>query len=405
MSKKVKLIMSPQTHPRLQLSLTRLSRRIARPSARQQGGMMVLVGGLLIILTGFAVLAIDVGRVFIVRNELQNVADSAALAGANCMMRQSSGSNCLSTYATALNWTGAAAKAQAQLAMNAADNRAVSTTDAGHTIEVGYWNLLTGTPSGGSFSSNFSPLTTYDRPAVRVALAKDAGKNGGPVIMLTRLMFGGVDVPMRAQAVAVISAPGSVAPGGVIPFVINKCMFDKYWDSAAGKPRLYSGNPVDPYGLSTVGKPWVVRIGSAYSYGLCDSGQWTSFDSDANMNSRLVVARLIANGNSNTLAIGEDTWIQPGARNISYQDLDAKYPTPTGSAGYDVSVVVVDDGALNTHGHTQKIIAFGGFHISDIDPQGAHSYIQGSFINGTITSGGGGVGPFYGSFTPPRLAQ
>lgn len=377
--------------------------RPTRRPKRQRGAMMVLVGSILVVLTGFAVLAIDVGRVFIVRNELQNVADSAALAGANCMMRNAapSSANCLSTFAPALNWTGAAAKAQAQLVQNAADNRPVSSSGAGQRIEVGYWNLLTGAPSGGTFSSTFSPLTTYDRPAVRVALTQDAGQNGGPIVMLTRIMFGGVDVPMRAQAVAVISSPGSVAPGSLIPLAINKCMFDKYWNSTTGTPVIYTGNPVDPYGLSTVGKPWVVRIGSAYHYGTCGSGQWTTFAAD--VNSQSAVGTLIEEGNPAPLSIGDPSWIQPGTKTASYKDLDDKYPTPSGSAGHAVSVVVVDSNDLSQKG-LSRVVAFAGFRITDV-VGGSGKYIQGSFVNGVTTSGSSGIGPFFGAFTPPRLAQ
>ena len=162
---------------------------------------------------------------------MQNVADSSALAGANCLDRQSLGGStteCTSINATTLNWTRASAKAIAQLGNNTAANIAISTTDAGHQVSTGYWNLLTGSPSGGTLSTTFSPLTVNDKPAVSVIITKDTGKNNGPIAMLTRMMFGGSDVPMTAKAVAVISSPGSVLPGSLIPQAINKCMFDLY---------------------------------------------------------------------------------------------------------------------------------------------------------------------------------
>lgn len=374
---------------------------------REQGSMLVLAAGLIIVLTGFAVLAVDVGRVFIVRNELQNVADSAALAGANCLDRQSlagSTTDCTSTKATTLNWTRASAKAAAQLSANTAANIAVSSTDTGHVIDVGYWNLgnpILGTPpgpSGGAFSTTFSPLTKYDKPAVRVTVTKDVGKNGGPITMLTAAMFGGANVPMTAKAVAVISSPGIVPPDSVIPQVINKCMYDKFWNSATGTPIVYTGTPPDPYGISTVGQPWELRIGSAYHYDTCQSGQWTSFALD--VNSQSAVSGLIANGNPTPLGIGDLTWIEPGTKTASYNDLDAKYPTPPGA---DVSVLVVDTIDLTTKGQA-PIVAFAGFHISDIQG-GSGKYIQGHFIPNFITPGSGGIGPFYGTYTPPRLAQ
>ena len=365
------------------------------------GSYLVLVAGLMIVLTGFAALAFDVGRIFYIRNELQNVADAAALAGANCLNRQSmpgSATDCSSTVATSLTWSRASAKATYQLGRNNADNFAISTTDLGHTIDFGYWNLLSGTVSGGAWSTTFSPITANDKPAVKVTVIKDTNKNNGPIKMLTAAMFGGSNVPMSATAVAVLSSPGNVPPSSLIPQAINKCMYDKFWDSATGKPVIYTGSPPDPYGLSTVGRPWTFRIGSSYHYDTCESGQWTTFDLD--VNSQSAVGALIANGNQTSLAIGDMTWIEPGTKTASYNDLGAKYPTPPGA---DVSVIVVNVSDLSNKGQA-PIVAFAGFHIDDVQG-GSSKYMQGHFIPNFITPGSGGIGPFFGTYTPPRLAQ
>ena len=382
---------------------------------QQNGSVLVLAAGILIVLTGFAVLAIDVGRIYIVRNELQNAADSAALAGANCLDRQSLGGStteCTAAYATTLNWTRASAKAVDQLSKNSASNIAISSIDSGHQVNVGYWNVNGGTALQPTSLSPLGPCTVVagvmttacDKPAVSVSITKDAGKNNGPIAMLTAAMFGGANVPMTAKAVAVLSSPGNVPPSSLIPQAINKCMYDKFWDAATGSPIIYTGTPADPFGLSVIGQPWEFRIGSAYHYGTCDSGQWTTFDQD--VNSQSAVGNLITNGNSTSLKIGDLTWIQPGTKTASYNDLDAKYPTPptgTGSSGWDVSVIVVDTADLTQKG-TAPIVAFAGFHISDIQG-GSGKYIQGHFIANYITPGSGGIGPFYGTYTPPRLAQ
>jgi hypothetical protein len=367
----------------------------------RDGSILVLSAGLLMVLTGFAVLALDVGRIFSIRNELQNVADAAALAGANCLDKQSSGistTDCIVTAATTLNWTRATAKATYHLGRNIADNFAISTLDTGHVIDVGYWNLLTGAPSGGSFSTTFSPITANDKPAVRVTVIKDTGKNNGPIHMLTATMFGGSHIPMTATAVAVLSSPGNVPPSSLIPQAINKCMYDKFWNAATGTPVIYTGTPVDPYGLSIIGQPWEFRIGSAYHYDTCQSGQWTTFNLD--VNSQSAVGDLITGGNPISLAIGDMTWIEPGTKTASYNDLYSRFPTPPGA---DVSVIVVDTADLTNKGQA-PIVAFAGFHISDIQG-GSGKYIQGHFIPNFITPGSGGIGPFFGTYTPPRLAK
>lgn len=379
---------------------------------QQNGSILVLAAGILIVLTGFAVLAIDVGRIYLVRNELQNAADSAALEGANCLVDRKlpsgvgSVTECTSPSATALNWTRASAKAVNQLSKNSASNLPISTIDSGHQVNVGYWNVNGGTALQPTSLSPLGPCTVAggvmttacDKPAVSVSITKDTGKNNGPITMLTAAMFGGANVPMTAKAVAVISSPGNVPPSSLIPQAINKCMYDKFWNASTGTPIIYTGSPVDPYGLSVIGQPWEFRIGSAYHYGTCDSGQWITFDQD--VNSQSAVGNLITNGNPTLLNIGDLTWIQPGTKTASYNDLDAKYPTPPGA---DISIIVVDTANLSQKGQA-PIVAFAGFHIDDIQG-GSGKFIQGHFIANFITPGSGGIGPFYGTYTPPRLAQ
>ncbi len=73
-------------------------------------------------------------------------------------------------------------------------------------------------------------------------------------------------------------------------------------------------------------------------------------------------------------------------------------------AGADVTLLVVDmAGGLDDKGQT-PIVAFAGFHITDVQG-GSSKYIQGHFIKGATTGGASGVGPYYGTYTPARLAQ
>jgi Flp pilus assembly protein TadG len=52
----------------------------------KRGTVTVMVALLLIMLIGFAAFAIDVGYMMVRRNELQNIADTAALAAAAAFM-------------------------------------------------------------------------------------------------------------------------------------------------------------------------------------------------------------------------------------------------------------------------------------------------------------------------------
>lgn len=60
---------------------------------RQSGAVLVMLGVTLVVLLGFAALAIDLGRTYLVRTELQNAADAAALAGAKELNQTANGVN------------------------------------------------------------------------------------------------------------------------------------------------------------------------------------------------------------------------------------------------------------------------------------------------------------------------
>jgi Flp pilus assembly protein TadG len=47
----------------------------------ERGATFVVVALLIIVLVGVAALAIDIGHLFVVRNELQNASDAGCLAG------------------------------------------------------------------------------------------------------------------------------------------------------------------------------------------------------------------------------------------------------------------------------------------------------------------------------------
>ena len=359
----------------------------------------------LMTLLGFTALAFDIGHLLLVRNELQNDADAAALAGANCLNKATaaSGADCTSAPTAALNWSMASTKASSSIGLNKSDGVSLS----GGNVQTGYWDINGGTALKATTLSPVGPCTVTagvmtsacDKPAVRVIISRATGSNGGSVGMLISSLFGGSAVPVAASAIAVLSSPGSVLPGTLIPQAINKCMFDLYWDSVSNAPKLATTTTLN--GVSQViGQPWEIRIGSSYHYPSCDSGQWTSFQTDSN--SENYMKNLISNGNPAPLNIGDGTYIQPGTKTSLYNELSSTYPTPPGA---DIYMPVVDYPAgLDGVKSRLPIIAFAGFHIVDIQG-GSEKYIQGHFIKGKTMSGSSGIGPYYGIYTPARLAK
>lgn len=173
---------------------------------RQRGAVAVMTALCLTVLIGTTALAVDLGRAWVVRNELQNAADAAALAGAGAL-----GPN----YATP-NWTQAEMKAQSAITLNRTEGSLLLTAQ----VQSGYWNV-TGTPAGLQSLPVPSP-GAYDRPAVRVTVSRAAGQNGGPLPLVLAPIIGINTMPISATAVAVISAPGYAAPGALFPTEIGR---------------------------------------------------------------------------------------------------------------------------------------------------------------------------------------
>ena len=69
-------------------------RRLTEPADREQGGIAVIVALLMVVLLGFAAIAIDVGMLYSERAQLQNGSDSAALMVAQKCAKNSADANC-----------------------------------------------------------------------------------------------------------------------------------------------------------------------------------------------------------------------------------------------------------------------------------------------------------------------
>jgi Flp pilus assembly protein TadG len=71
-----------------------MNKRIAVARDRQRGAVAILFGLSALVLFGFMALAVDLGRTYVVRTELQNAADAAALAGAIQLNQTAAGVCC-----------------------------------------------------------------------------------------------------------------------------------------------------------------------------------------------------------------------------------------------------------------------------------------------------------------------
>lgn len=314
----------------------------------------------------FGAFAVDLARVSVARNELQNDADAAALAGASAL---------LATTSSGPNWALAKTAASNGVLLNRSDGQ---TLKAG-TILTGYWNL-SGSPAGLQ-STTISPGID-DAPAVQVSVTRSVNQNGGAIALFLGGLLNLVSAPGSATAVAVAAAPGTIGSGGLFPVVLDQCIFDQYWNATTNQPMI------DP----STGQPYEFRITNGQVYGsVCSGGQWTSFLTNAN--NVPTIRTLISNGNPSPLSIGDSIWIEPGAKTTLYN-----------SVPLDITVVMPVATQINSKTYV-PIVAFAAFHI-DASVGGSGKYIQGHFVGGyRIPSSASGVGPNYGAYVTPRLAQ
>ena len=338
----------------------------------QKGAVALLVALTLPVLVGAAALAVDLAYLHVVRNELQNDADAAALAGARALYSSSPGSP---------NW--AAAQEQATLAIEL--NRAASGALKQGDVRTGYWNL---SAQDNGFDTVSTTPSAQDAPAVQVRVAKAEGQNTGPVRTFLASIWGVYAKPVQATAVAGVASPGSISPGGVFPFAMSECMYQKFWNASA--------QPPGPHNDPATGQPYVFKIGSLYHYGNCDSGEWTSLDQKASGANE--IDKLITEGNPVTLAVGDEVWMQSGVKTSLFQDVNRC----SGAGNRKCEFVVVPTLNQVVSGTMASIVGFACLNLKSA-VGGNDKYILAQMSTQCKAPYGGGVGPNYGVVSPPSL--
>ncbi len=376
----------------------------------QRGAIAPLAAIMLIMLLSFAALAIDIAYDYIVRNELQNAADAAALAGAAYLYPT------IGTPPTP-NWDLAKTKADTAVGLNKA-TKVTLIPGSGDQVTAGYWNFgtLFGTPPSSLQLTSITPGAN-DFPAIKVTVSKTSGNSNGAVDTFFAKIFGINSVNVGATAVAV----GGIGPGSttenLFPVAVTQCMFNNYWNSTTQQPINDPGT----------GAPYIFNIGSSYHYSGCDIGQWSTF----NMDTTNVpdVRNLIdyadgaqtTNPNPIPLQTGGSTYIEPGTKTTLFDYVNNCSQIAWGTVGscqyMAVPVVCADPmgtpacGSIYTN-TTANITGFACIHILGASGGSTKTITIQMVANGTKVNGqevcdmsGGGVGKAYGASEPPRLVN
>ena len=334
------------------------SHHIIQLLRNQRGDTAILFVLCLPVLLGLAALSVDLARLNLIKVELQNAADAAALGGAYSISIPSA-----ATKDKPYNWTAATATATQVASANFANGKKI--TDS--TIDPGFWNLTT-------HIFNTTGGTGYV-PAIRATVTISSAKNHGPVNFFFAPIFGIAQSDIQASAIAVTGAPAGGT--GMFPFTMDQSFFNSNWKAGSQKKTVTITN---------------VQKGG--------DGQWTSLSGNTQADS--FIDGLITTGNTNYLSIGQSIFIANGTKENLYKDAN-DYNVP--GKVYAVPVVT----QLNQGTYVgNKIVAIVAFQIDSINQNGAHSSITGHFIDGYSFPGltlGDGSGTLYGAFTAPQMVQ
>lgn len=331
----------------------------------QRGMTIVYVVLSIFVLLAALGLAVDLGHVQVVRGELQNAADAAALAGAkNLYLRPPTPGACT------LSWDQGRDGATAFIAQNRSDGTALSDGN----VERGYWNPAFDPATDPPLISETTlpaNLPVGASTAIKVTVGRQEGKNGGPVP--TFFMKDLTDdikilsVPVSSKpAVAVSGYAGYLPPGSplpLFPIAIHSCMTDQYFN----RPTY----PNPPTAISFTGS---LPISYPDGGSGCVTGQWTSFLEDPGEGTSAVMSYLDGTKTSPALGLSDQIWtLNASMRNALFQQVKKSLP----AGGRDVLLAIVAGDLLNA-GRT-PILGFATFHIDDADNKPA--YVRGHFVD------------------------
>ncbi|GFO55341.1 hypothetical protein GMSM_23480 [Geomonas sp. Red276] len=213
--------------------------------------LIMLAGGLFLLLFIMAALAIDVGRGYVAKAELQNAADAAALAGV---------ARVYPLYQNSTNWSAVEGEASNFVPANRADGKSLVSADA---VVGGYWNYST---------SQFTPRTQVPPPgavlAVQVTIRKSSTNSNGPVPAMFAKVVGWKGFEPQASSIAALSQPRQI-----FPLAISGCLRDQAVN--VGGPTNVTLTGAFPY------------RGSLAAQGTTPAGVWTSL-SGTNTNANLL---------------------------------------------------------------------------------------------------------------------
>jgi hypothetical protein len=332
----------------------------------ERGTVLTLTAVMLVVIAGVMALVIDLGHLYVVKNELQRAADAGAVAGAFKLFDIPLGSR--GPISGTPNCSKALTACQTIVSANQADG--VSLRLLSSDVTFGKWDTTT---------QAFVP-TGYANPqevtGVKVVVRKDQTVNGMvPLFFLGLLPGGWRQVALSAQALGFNGYAGySPRGGGAFPLAIDRNKV----------PPGHGGELITIHLSPTVG----------------DNGCWHTFDDQSPGASDL---RSLIDGTtpSPALKVGDLIKAKQGVGDSVLQDLKRQLDSHGGQWTVLCPVISGD-----SHTGWVQVLGFVAFNLTKVTSQGGDKYLQGYTVPNYVAPGIAPGGPNYGLWAGvPKLVQ
>jgi Flp pilus assembly protein TadG len=186
--------------------------RHSRGSPKEQGAITPILAACLAMGLGLLALTVDLGQLFVAKNELQNIADAAALAGAQNLIQEST--DAATPGLAEVHCSDAISAVQAVAADNKSFGAAMTVAPA--DVLLGKWDTVSKT-----FNPTGCSASTSDVNAVQVTVRRDGTDNPS-----LASFFGGIlgtpTMNSQATAVAFLGWAGTTGTGSLgLPFAVS----------------------------------------------------------------------------------------------------------------------------------------------------------------------------------------
>lgn len=283
-----------------------------RPFKEQRGVTVIIVALLILVFIGFAALAIDIGHLFVVRNELQNAADAGCLAGARFLYTEDG--LAVNENANQIAYQAAVANKSDQVPVDVHWNGG-----NGEDVERGHWCFATRT-----FTPNESiePVNLWDVSPEELdgnsnfinAIRVKTRREDTPAASFFARVFGYENFFLSAEAIAYVGFAGTFVPGEVSqPLAVCKesLLMNDHYTCATG--RMITNHE------QVAGQ---------------ESGGWTDFNQDdpclTGTNAETVRSLICGTGNPDPVTLGQSIATHGGYIEFAHGNLRACWEGVTG---------------------------------------------------------------------------